>query len=169
MSKVVMLDKCLDFYGEMINSTEIFEVVNSVFDINLDKATVFAKVDEVEVFSLKEGKSMPRIAMDSYLNQFDQELTGAGIRKMINEVFGVNLEGISNLEGERISLYSKNQWITQHEKDLFVVHTGIGDVDVKIYPTNYYTEHTGTEELPNDLKNSLTELGYAFNEEIGSF
>ncbi|MBK3496780.1 hypothetical protein JFL43_18325 [Viridibacillus sp. YIM B01967] len=169
MAKVATMDKYLDSYGKTICSSDIFKVVNSVFEINLDKAPILTKVDAVEGFSSKGDKSMPRVVMDSYLNQYDKELTGADIRGMINEIFGVNLEAISSLEGARISLYSKDQWVVQYEKDLFVVHTGTGDVDVKIYPTSYFTEQTGVAELPTDLQNLLTDLGYSFNEEIGSY
>jgi hypothetical protein len=169
MAKVATMDKYLDSYGKAICSSDIFEVVNSVFEINLDKAPILTKVDTIESFSSKGENSMSRIVMDSYLNQYDKETTGADIRAMINEIFGVNLEAISSLEGARISLYSKDQWVVQHEKDLFVVHTGTGDTDVKIYPTKYFTEQTGLEKLPTDLEILLTDLGYSFNEEMSSY
>ena len=149
MSKAAMMDKYLDSYGKTISSSVICEVVNSIFGMNLDEAPILTKVDTVEGLSSTGDKLMSRLAIDSYLNQSGEEITGANIRGMINEIFGVNLEAISSLEGARISLYSKDQWVVHQEKDLFVVHTGTGDVDVKIYPTTYFTEQTGVARTSN--------------------
>ena len=72
-------------------------------------------------------------------------MTGVDIRGMINQIFGINLNGVSSLEGAGISLYSKGQWVLQSDKDLFVVYTGSGDLDVKVFPTEYFTKQTGLE------------------------
>ncbi|MCQ6277139.1 hypothetical protein JMM81_19885 [Bacillus sp. V3B] len=169
MSKAAMMDKYLDSYGKTISSSIICEVVNSIFGMNLDEAPILTKVDTVEGLSSTGDKLMSRLVIDSHLKQSGEEITGVNIRGMINEIFGVNLEAISSLEGARISLYSKDQWVVHQEKDLFVVHTGTGDVDVKIYPTTYFTEQTGVAELPTDLQHLLIALGYSYNEGIGRY
>lgn len=166
MKKAEMMDKYLDSYGKGISSSEICHVVDLVFKINLDKTPILSKgKEEVDGISSSTGREV----IDSYLNQYDRDITGAEIRKIINEIFGVNLEGISSLEGARISLYSKGQWIVQHEKDLIVVYTGASDVDVKVFPTNYFTEQTGLVALPSDLQHALTSIGYHFDEKIDSY
>ena len=166
MKKAEMMDKYLDSYGKRISSSEICHVVDLMFKINLDETPILSKEkEEVDVVTSSIGREV----IDSHLNQYDRDITGAEIRKIINEIFGVNLEAISSLEGARISLYSKGQWIVQHEKDLFVVYTGASDVDVKVFPTNYFTEQTGLVELPSDLQHALTSIGYYFDEKIDSY
>lgn len=168
MSKSEMMDKYLDAYEGKISGTVICEAVDSAFGIDLDKAPIL-KDNDIEGFTSAPGKLSSREVIDLYLQQSDEKQTGPVIRQLINKIFGVNLEGISALEGAKISLYSKDQWIVHHEKDLFVVHTGIGDIDVKIYPTTYFIEQTGSAALPEDLQQLLLELGYTYNEEIGSY
>ncbi|MEQ6355599.1 hypothetical protein ABNX05_13300 [Lysinibacillus sp. M3] len=166
MKKAEVMDKYLDSYGKRISSSEICHVVDLVFKINLDETPILSKEkEEVDEIASSTGREV----IDSYLNQYDRDITGAEIRKIINEIFGVNLEAISSLEGARISLYSKGQWIVQHEKDLFVVYTGASDVDVKVFPTNYFTEQTGLVTLPSDLQHALTSIGYHFDEKIDSY
>ncbi len=166
MKKAEMMDKHLESYGKRISSSEICHVVDLIFKINLDETPILSKEkEEVDGISSSTGREI----IDYHLNQYDGDITGAEIRKIINEIFGVNLEGISSLERARISLYSKGQWIVRHEKDLFVVYTGASDIDVKVYPTNYFTEQTGLVELPSDLQHALTSIGYHFDEKIGSY
>lgn len=171
MKKTETMDKYLSSYGKKISSSEICHVVDLIFKINLDKVPILPKAkEEADGVSSSTGNELvSKEVIDYYLNQYDGEITGAEIRKIINKIFGVNLDGISSLEGSGISLYSKGQWIVQHEKDLFVVHTGARDIDVKIFPTNYFTEQTGLVELPIDLQHSLTSIGYYFDENINSY
>ncbi|WLV24640.1 hypothetical protein QR721_13515 [Aciduricibacillus chroicocephali] len=169
MSKSEMMDKHLDSTENTIDSAVVCEVVESTFGLDLDEAPILENVNAIEGCSSTDGKLLSRVVIDSYLNQCKEELTGPVIRGMINRIFGVNLDAISSLEGKRISLYSKGQWIVHNKKDLFVVHTGIRDVDVKIYPTTYFTEQTGLSGLPMDLQQLLMNLGYTYNKENGSY
>ncbi|WP_249308502.1 hypothetical protein [Lederbergia citrea] len=159
MSKVEVMDKYLDSLEKKIDASEIYRVVNQVFGIDLDS---------VSILSPEKTKSS-RVVIGSCLNHYGNKITGKEIRKIINQTFGINLDGISSLEKAKISLFSKGQWIIRNEKDLFVVHTGSGDIDVKVFPTKYFTEQTGLEELPKDLQQSLTRIGYHYEEKIGSF
>lgn len=167
MKKVEMMDQSLKSYGKGISSSEICKVVDSIFTINLDKIPLLAK-EKGETSSIG-NECTSREAIDSYLQQCNKEITGVEIRNMINAIFGVNLDGISSLEGARISLYSKGQWILRDERDLFVVSTGAGDVDVKVFPTNYFVEQTGVGELPIELQQLLIDSGYSYDEEIGHY
>ena len=49
-------------------------------------------------------------------------------------------------------------------KTCLSVHTGTGDVDVRITPTAYFIEQTGSENCPIELINTLLSLGYYFEE-----
>ncbi len=168
MSKIEMMDKYLETYTKEITSTEICYTVDSVFKFNLDETPILSSTKE-QIRSLLGNDPTPREAIDLYIRHYKGELTGKEIRQIINEIFGVNLEAISSLETARISLYSKGKWVVQSEHDLFVVYTGPGDVDVKVYPTSYFTERTGLTDLPVDLQHSLTSLGYYFDKTLESY
>lgn len=171
MTKAEIMDKFFDSFEEKINSSEICRFVKSIFNFDLDSKTVLSK-ELKKAVSSKEGEAIvpfSRTVIDSYLDQVEKKVTGAEIRRIINQIFEINLEAISSLEGARISLYSKNQWVVQHDKDLFVVHTGTDDVDVKIYPTKYFTKQTGLEVIPIELQYSLTNIGFSYYEKIYSY
>jgi hypothetical protein len=170
MNKVEMMDKYLETYTKEITSTEICYTVDSIFKFNLDQTPILSSTKEaIQNVSLLGNDPTPREVIDLYIKQYKGELTGKEIRQIINEVFGVNLDAISSLETARISLYSKGKWVVQSEHDLFVVYTGPGDIDVKVYPTNYFTEQTGLTKLPVDLQRSLTSLGFCFDETLESY
>ena len=170
MNKVELMDKYLETYTKEITSTEICYTVDSIFKFNLDETPILASTkEEIRNVALLGDNPTHREVIDLYIKQYKGELTGKAIRQIINEIFGVNLEAISSLETSRISLYSKGKWVVQSDNDLFVVYTGPGDVDVKVFPTNYFTERTGLTELPVDLQLSLTSLGYYFDETLESY
>jgi hypothetical protein len=150
MTKVEVMGKYFDSYVGKIRSSEVCRVVNQIFGIDLQVAS-------------------PNISViDSYLDHYGKKITVVEICGIINQNFGINLAGIDALEEERISVYSKNQWIIKNDKDLFSVHTEPGDVDVMVFPTDYFTKRTGIEGLPNVLKHPLKNLGFSYNEKIGS-
>ncbi len=170
MSKITKMDDYLALYNNEITSAEVCEVVRKVFEIDLEEKHTLNKIviEEDNISSSLAEKSIARKAIDDFIKQSNDEITGDNIRKMINEIFGVNLNAISTLEDGRISLYSKNQWISKSEKDLFVVYTSNNDADAKVYPTIYFKEKSSEEELPTILQESLIELGYIYNKELGT-
>ena len=156
MTKAETMDNLIASYEKGISSTEIIAIIYRVFKLDLEEPTLDLPV-------------LPQAAIDAYLEHCGNEVTGAEIRKMINQTFAINLDALSALEGSKISLYSKNQWMVQHEKDLFEVHTGTADIDARIIPTTYFIEQTGSGELPIELINALISLGYYFEENNGSY
>lgn len=170
MSKVATMDNYLDLNGKTISGSEICRIVNLVFEIDLEQALILntGSLKENSNISSPENKSKAKAIIDTYLNQSKVAITGDSIRKFIAEIFGVNLNAISALEGARISLYSKNQWIVQNNQDLFVVHTSNHDIDAKVYPTSYFKEQTKIEKVPNDLEELLEALGYTYDKREGS-
>ncbi|MEY8752824.1 hypothetical protein [Alkalicoccobacillus gibsonii] len=148
MKKVEKMDKHLEQMKPPLQTTDIQKVVQAAYKIDLNS----------------------KIVQDHNFTQFLKEnQSGQQIRQFINQTYGINLDAISALEGSRISLYSKNQWIVQDDQDLFVVWTGIGDVDVKVYPTDLYKNKTNTSSLPSELKASLQSLGYQPDEQSGGY
>jgi len=149
-----------------IHSSNIINLVNQIFSINL---LAMPLLPSCEMLNKDLHSLTPQSAIDEYLKHFSSIMSGEQVRNLINDVFGINLEALAALEKARISLYSKGQWMINHHEDLFVVHTGAGDVDVKIYPTAYFAEQTGLNGLPKDLIDKLLPLGYCKEEETESF
>lgn len=185
MKKVEVMDSYLDFRGNKVNSKEIRHIVKQVYDINLDRVSELGAGKQVSTYpkEITDGvkqeladesiedldryiQSLTKVeVMDLYLDHYGKRINGPEIRRVVNQIFGVNLDGISSLEGSGVSLFSKDQWISQYDKDLFVVHTGLTDVDVWVYPTEYFTEQTGLTKLPAGLQNGLKALGFEYSEE----
>lgn len=168
VNKVELMDKHLDSYQGKVTSTEICNIVMSIFKFDLTTKLVLSKEWIMEE-AVSSNKNIAKMAIDSTLTRYGEKVTGIEIRQLINQIFGINLDAISSLEGARISLFSKDQWVVQDKQDLFVVHTGLGDVDVKIFPTDYFTEQTGLEELPKALQQSLTNFGFSCDEGNGCY
>ncbi|MGP4077474.1 hypothetical protein [Halobacillus sp. K22] len=183
MSKVEVMDRYLDSNGKKVKSTDIPRIVNQIYSIELERISALGAGKQGYPKEIINGvkKSLPQCAdgediqafsklkvLDLYLKSYGKKIDGPEIRRVINQIFGINLDGISSLEGSGVSLYSKDQWISQYDQDLFVVHTGLTDVDVWIYPTEYFTEQTGLKQLPKGLQNQLKNLGYRYHEEVGA-
>ncbi|MFD2215055.1 hypothetical protein [Metabacillus endolithicus] len=186
MSKVNAMDTYIRSFPNDLTGSRVREIVHQIYKIDLDaisdlgagtKQSVYpdqitkaikqvVDVDDIDSYIHNLSKSE---VMDLYLESYHYELAPSAIRVAINLIFGTNLDGISTLENSGIGLFSKGQWINQSSEDLFVVHTSDDDVDVKIYPTDYFKKRTGLDELPSDLQDSLKELGYYFNKEIGAY
>ncbi|WP_235950516.1 hypothetical protein [Heyndrickxia shackletonii] len=159
LSKIEAMDKWVNSFAGNLDSEGICKIINLLFGFDLKTKTVSSASSSVSSLSV----------INSYLEAHEFNVTGADIRKMINEMFGINLDAIASLEKARISLFSKNQWMVRHEQDLFVVHTGDNDVDAWVYPTEYFKEHTGKIELPEELQQDLIQLGYTFNDKVGGY
>ena len=162
MTKIEMMDHYLESYGGNFGYTEVRDIVKSLFGLDLETKTVISR-EFIASLSLGAASHTAKSALDGYIHQHEKEVSGADIRKTINALFGINLDAISSLERARISIYSKGQWIVQKENDLFVVHTGPEDIDVKIYPTAYFVEKTGLSGVPAELQQDLTRLGYNYD------
>lgn len=164
MTKAAKMDNY--FSTKKITGSEILKIVQALFGFDLTHTPVLPNITN----NAPALFDTPITVIDSYLAQYNQEeLTGAAVRKIINQIFGINLDAISSLEGARISLFSKDRWVLQQEKDLFVVHTGIGDVDVRVLPTPYFAEQTGIKGLPEDLQHALARIGYGYDEKSGGY
>lgn len=154
MTKAEAMDKRVDAHETGITSSDVFAIIHEIFQLDVE--------------SVPELPTSPKAALDAYLASCGNKPTGADIRILLNQTLGINLDGLSALDAARFSLYSKGQWMIQHDNDLFVVHTGTGDVDVRIQPTLYFCEHTGSDKLPAELINELLPLGFDFEEASGS-
>ncbi|XQY91624.1 hypothetical protein ACNRWW_19365 [Metabacillus sp. HB246100] len=186
MSKVNAMDSYLKTYSQKLTGSKVREIVQQIYKIDLDaisdlgagtKQSTYPamitnnieqllNVEEVDTYISTLSKSD---IMDLYVEARQYDITPSELRIVINLIFGTNLDGIPSLEHSGIGLFSKGQWINQSNEDLFIIHTSDDDVDVRIYPTDYFKERTGLHELPTSLQDSLQQMGYTFNEDVGAY
>ncbi|MER2260493.1 MAG: hypothetical protein ABS934_00675 [Psychrobacillus sp.] len=158
MSKIEAMDR---YFEEIDATTEsIAHYIYYAFYIDLNKAYL---LDMEITEKLKEPS--PKAAITWSLENQQQDWTGEQIRNLLLKLFGINTNGLAFLENKRISLYSKKQWILKQDNDLFIVSTGVKDIDVYILATDYFKQKTGLDGLPKNLHEKLNELGFTYNEE----
>lgn len=163
LSKVKIMDMYVSTLASPIDGKQICQCVDEIFGITIDSKYVLPKK---RTSSTEYVNGLNVSLIDDYLSERQDQLTGQEIRLLINDIFGINLDAIDSLEETQISLYSKGQWIVQQATDLFVVHTGIGDADAWVLPTDYYIEQTGQKEIPTQMQQSLALIGYVYKPEI---
>ncbi len=184
-----MIDKVLESYGNSMNGSVIRKAVDEVFNIDLKAVSDKGEGKRAHVYSpeimrgireiLHKDASpetdrwimcLPKVeAMDFYLEYLGSEVTSKDVLHIINQIYGINLEGLSSLNKIRVSLFSKGKWMTRKDDHLIIVNTGLGDVEVKIYPTDYFKERTGKNHIPEPLKERLSSLGYYFHQEYQAY
>lgn len=169
LTKVELMDQRIAS-TEQIDGPAICAAIREVYGLDLSKAPLLDKNFAERVAVAFPGASdLSAAAVDLYIAENRKPSTGAEVRAVLNHIFGTNLEGISQLHERRISLYSKDQWIVQNKKDLFIVHTGKNDIDVKVIPTPYFIEKTGKKQLPEELQQALDNLGFTYDEQVGAY
>ncbi|WP_022793969.1 hypothetical protein [Marinococcus halotolerans] len=100
--------------------------------------------------------------LDYALARLPADSSGETVRQVINDVYRVNLSGISALEASTFSLFSKGKWIKQNENDLFVLNTGSTDTEVSVSVTESFERETGSRGLPDGLCRELEALGFVY-------
>lgn len=186
MPKVDVIDRYLASFGKKVKGNEIRRAVKEIFDIDLDvvskndygsKLAIYtpaimeslrASFNVAPDFTEQDARIMDltkNAVMDRYIKEHDYKLTGAESRKLINGIFGVNLDGISSLEHVQLGILSKGQWILKSDTDLFILESSLDDVDVSIYATPYFEGLTGSRELPESMVMQLVALGFTHYEE----
>jgi hypothetical protein len=185
LSQVAVMDKYLGSFGNKVKGKEVRQAVNEVFNIDLDtiseknygskliayhgsvmesvRVSLNIAPDSTELDA--QIMSMPKAeVMDRYIQVNDYSLTGDENRLLINQIFGVNLTGISGLEHAQLSINSKGQWVIQNDNDLFVISSSLDDVSLYVGVTDYFVEQTGSNELPESLKAKLISFGFTYDE-----
>lgn len=181
MLKAEKMDRYLESIRHKPSGQEVRRVVNEVFNIDLNhisEKNYGNKLSTYENYIMKTLRQSLNIAsvskeldaqimgmtknevMDRYLEFQSYPLTGAEIRILINQIFGVNLDGISGLEHGRLSIYSKGQWIHHNETDLFLVSSSLDDVTIYVNTLEYFKKQTGSSDLPESLKKELIKIGF---------
>lgn len=190
MTKVEVMDRYLGTFGKKVTGKEVRKAVLGVFNISLDtiseknygshlaiysddimqtlrqslKVAPDSTVKDAEIMAMTKAE-----VMDHFIKFHRNTLTSAEDRVIINEIFGVNLNGISSLEHARLSIYSKGTWVLQSPTDLFVVSSSNDDVSLYVGTTDYFATHTGSNDLPNSLKQTLISLGFSYDEATGKY
>lgn len=186
LPKIKVWEYYLASFGKKVKGNEVRCAVKDIFDIDLDlvskndygsKLAIYpAPIMEILRVSLKQAPTSTKKdelimsmskneVMDRYIKQSNYALTGAQLSLLVNQIFGVNLMGISSLEGKQLAINSKGQWIVKGEQDLVLLESSLDDVDVFVYAGPYLEELTGTKALPEELIVKLTAIGFVYQEE----
>ncbi|MGB5945637.1 hypothetical protein [Paenisporosarcina sp.] len=190
MSKVEKMDRYLKSVGNKTNGKEVRETVKVVFGADLNYISEKNYGSNLSVYNIAVMESL-RISlnvdsnssecdaqimamtknevMDRYIEVHEYSLTGAECRVLINQIFGVNLDGISGLEHSKVSIYSKGQWILQGDTNLFIVSSSLDDVELYVTTTDYYEESVGSNQLPDSLKQKLISIGFTYDADQNRF
>jgi hypothetical protein len=179
MRQVDVMDTYLESFGEIVNGHEVRKAVQAVFNIDLDYISKnnygnkLASYDSAVMETLRTSKKLtnaeimelPKMkVMDAYIKAHNYALTGAEHRVLINQIFGVNLDGISGVAGLQLGIFSKNIWIINTPTDMLVIASSHDDVELYVYTTDYWKQVTGTNEVPDSLKQYLLDNEFAYDE-----
>lgn len=188
MPKVEVMDRYLASFGKKVKGNEVRQAIKEVFFVDLDiisknnygsqlaiypeevMKSLRASFNETPASTKQDARIMElkkNEVMDRYIKEHDSKLNGAQNRVLVNQIFGVNLDGISTLEHAQLAISSKGQWILKSDADLFILKSSLDDVDVSVYATAYFEQLTGSKQLPESLKTKLMNLGFTYNEETG--
>lgn len=190
MNKAEVMDRYLSSQGKKVKGNEVRKAVELIFNIDLDFiskqgiGTTVSSYDAavMEILRLDLGLERDDISrdqdimamkknhvMDRYSKMFGYKLSGPEYRVLINQIYGVNLDGIANLEHAQVSIHSKGQWILKSDQDLIILRSSLDDVEVYVAPTDYYTALTGSTELPASLIAKLASMGFTYDEPTNAY
>ncbi|MCM3748353.1 hypothetical protein M3223_13435 [Paenibacillus pasadenensis] len=143
--------------GNLLSSynVEVMQHVRNALSGDSNNSTL-----DSQIMSMKKND-----VMEKFLESYGSTITGADARRIINYIFGVNLDGISALERSRLTLYSKGDYELLTPTDIFIVSSNKGDVSLFVGVTEYFTQQTGLDSLPQGIATYLEELGFALNPE----
>ncbi|MFC5404899.1 hypothetical protein [Cohnella soli] len=153
LTKAGMMDRLMETCEEELSGATLIQIIREAYGVDLE--------------SISDLPTTPRPALDAFLKTSGGRSSGAEARRAINALLGVNLDALSALDGARLSIHSKGRWMIRGERDLFEIHTGSGDIDVRIAPTGYYAEQTGSGKVPPELVEALVALGYRYEADSG--
>jgi hypothetical protein len=190
MSKAEKMDRYLESNSYKQTGQVVRKAVNSAFSIDLDTVSQKNYGNKLSMYDISvmetlrqslngspestelddQIMNMTKVeVMDRYITFHNYSLTGAENRILINRIFGVNLDGISSIEHDKLSINSKGQWITQSKFDLFILSSSHDDVSLYVNTTDYFKEQTGSSELPDSLKQALIDLKFTLDECSGTY
>ncbi|MFS0689385.1 hypothetical protein AB1K89_09090 [Sporosarcina sp. 179-K 8C2 HS] len=184
MRKVNLMDKYLESFGKKVKGNEVRKAVQAIFDIDLDNVSkhnygnklhsydsaIMETLREAENLTDSEIMKLPKAkVMDAYITAHDYALTGAEHRIVINQIFGVNLDGISGIEGLQLGINSKGTWISKTPTDMLVISSSLDDVELYVQTTDYWKQVTGTNKVPDSLHQYLLDNDYTYDEATNKY
>lgn len=190
MPKTQVMDVYRSSEGNSANGQLIRNGVTKIFNIDLDAISLNGEGSLISIYPLEIMEGIRKTlngdptdtsldgyimslskaeVMDKFLQSYGNQIEGSDVRRVINYIFGVNLDGISALEYARLSIYSKGQWVLKSPTDIFIISSNKGDVGIFVGVTPYYIEQLETDLLPSDLADFLTEQGFAYNPESNQY
>ncbi|NJP37509.1 hypothetical protein [Alkalicoccus luteus] len=186
MSQVEVMDRYLTQTNNRVKGQDAREAVKLVFDVDISLVSrlgygnTLVRYDPFVMGAVRQSLGLQaddtsqdaaimnmkkNHVMDRVIRFYNDSLSGAEIRQLINYVFGINLDGISGLEGAQVGIFSKGQWIIKEPDDLLVISSSPDDVELYVSLTDYYRVFTGSDAFPEALAAFLEEAGFSFSSE----
>ncbi|MFC5604754.1 hypothetical protein [Sporosarcina koreensis] len=184
MPQVEVMDKYLESFGKKVKGNEVQKAVQGVFNIDLHEvsknnygnklnsyaAAIMETLRDSEKLTDAEIMDLPKVkVMQAYIKAHDYPLTGPEIRVLINQIFGINLDGISGIAGLQLGINSKGTWIINTPTDMLVISSSHDDVELYVYTTDYWEQVTGTKEVPDSLKQYFADNGFTYDNVTGKY
>lgn len=190
MNKAEVMNRYLPSQGKKLKGNEVRKSVELIFNIDLDLiskqgiGTTVSSYDQAVMETLRQNLGLNKNdterdedimamkknhVMDRYSKMHGYKLSGEEYRVLINQIYGVNLDGIASLEHAQVAIHSKGQWILKSDQDLIILRSSLDDVEVFVAPTDYYTNLTGSTELPDSLIAKLSSMGFTYDEPTNAY
>ncbi|ASS67523.1 MULTISPECIES: hypothetical protein [unclassified Paenibacillus] len=184
LAQVRVMDIYLESLGNPARGQVIRDAVGKVFGFDLD---LMSQNDEGNLLASYNSEIMAGVrtylglasddesrdsaimslkkndVMDHFLSAYGESIQGSDSRRIINYIFGVNIDGLSGLERSRLSVYSKGQWELNNRNDVLIIKSSKGDVDLYVGPTAYYVDKLGSNQLPAELEKALLSFGFTLD------
>lgn len=167
-TKAAQMDRRVENENQL-TAASVERLVSEIFGISLQSIAADPKAPGARgshpvfaAWTTQEWEAAGKEELLDYALGLPAASSGETVRQIINDIYRVNLSGISALEASTFSLFSKGKWIKQNENDLFVLNTGSTDTEVSVSVTERFGRETGSRELPAGLCRELEALGFVY-------
>jgi hypothetical protein len=185
-----VMDKYFQGSGKRLTGPEVREAVERIYRIDVNYvskmnygSSLFTYGREImepvrislglPIHSHERDNEIMRMSknevLDRVLKSSGFQMTGWEVRRIINHIYGINLDGISALENSGISIFSKGQWIIRSSRDLFVIASSPDDVEIYVFTAPFYRKYYGQRGIPKTLAQDLEKLEFVYDKTHGHY
>ncbi|TVP87678.1 MAG: hypothetical protein EA344_01555 [Alkalicoccus sp.] len=185
-----IMDKYFQGRGKRLTGQEVRQAVERIYRIDVNYvskmnygnslSTYGMEIMEpvrmslgLPVYSHEKDKKIMGMSknelLDRVLKSSGFQMTGWEVRRNINHIYGINLDGISALENSGVGIFSKGQWIIRSSRDLFIIASSPDDVEIYVFTAPFYQKHFGKRDIPETLAQDLEKLEFVHEKEHGHY
>jgi hypothetical protein len=185
-----VMDKYFQGSGKQLTGPEVRKAVEQIYQIDVNYVSKMNYGSSLFIYELEIMQPVRRsLGLPIHSHERDEEimgmsknevldrvleasgfqLTGWEVRRVINHIYGINLDGISALENSGIGIFSKGQWIIRSSRDLFTIASSPDDVEIYVWAAPFYYKHFGKRNIPETLAQDLEKLEFVYEKEHGHY